>query len=127
MNILIVGNGGREHAFAWKIRQSPACNNLYVAPGNAGSGQIAQNISIAVDDFAALGTFCVENKVDMVVVGPELPLVKGIRDYFAADPKLSSILFVGPGKTGAQLEGLKDFSKQFMLRHGVPTALAKSF
>jgi phosphoribosylamine--glycine ligase len=127
MNILIVGNGGREHAFAWKIRQSPACDNLYVAPGNAGSGQIAQNVSIAVDDFAALGTFCVENKVDMVVVGPELPLVKGIRDYFAADPKLSSILFVGPGKTGAQLEGSKDFSKQFMLRHGVPTALAKSF
>lgn len=127
MNILIVGNGGREHAFAWKIRQSPACDNLYVAPGNAGSGQIAQNVSIAVDDFAALGTFCVENKVDMVVVGPELPLVKGIRDYFAADPKLSTILFVGPGKTGAQLEGSKDFSKQFMLRHGVPTALAKSF
>lgn len=127
MNILIVGNGGREHAFAWKIRQSPACDNLYVAPGNAGSGQIAQNVSIAVDDFAALGTFCVENKVDMVVVGPELPLVKGIRDYFAADPKLSSILFVGPGKTGAQLEGSKDFSKQFMLRHGVPTAQAQSF
>ncbi len=127
MNILIVGNGGREHAFAWKIRQSPACKNLYVAPGNAGSGQIAENVAIAADDFAALGAFCSQKNIDMVVVGPEMPLVKGIRDYFEADPKLRSILFVGPGKAGAQLEGSKDFSKQFMLRHGVPTAKAKSF
>lgn len=127
MNILIVGNGGREHAFAWKIRQSPVCENLYVAPGNAGSGQIARNVPIAVDDFAALGEFCLAQHVDLVVVGPEMPLVKGIRDYFEADPKLRSILFVGPGKEGAQLEGSKDFSKQFMLRHGVPTAKAKSF
>ena len=127
MNILIVGNGGREHAFAWKIRQSPLCENLYVAPGNAGSGQIARNVAIAADDFAALGDFCAANKVDMVVVGPEMPLVKGIRDFFEADPRLRSILFIGPGKAGARLEGSKDFSKQFMLRHGVPTAKAKSF
>jgi phosphoribosylamine--glycine ligase len=127
MNILIVGSGGREHAFAWKISQSPKCQKLFVAPGNTGTSQIATNVSIAVDDFKNLGTFCIENKIDLILVGPEVPLVKGIRDYFSADESLKNILMVGPSKEGAQLEGSKDFSKQFMLRHGVPTAGAKTF
>ncbi len=127
MNILIIGNGGREHAFAWKIRQSPDCDKLFVAPGNAGTASVATNVAIAVDDFKELGSFCIDQKIDLVVVGPEVPLVKGIRDYFEADKALSGILMVGPGKVGAQLEGSKDFSKQFMLRHNVPTAGAKTF
>jgi len=127
MNILIIGNGGREHAFAWKIKQSPDCDKLFVAPGNAGTASVAANVAIAVDDFKQLGSFCIDQKIDLVVVGPEVPLVKGIRDYFEADKALSDILMVGPGKVGAQLEGSKDFSKQFMLRHNVPTAGAKTF
>jgi phosphoribosylamine---glycine ligase len=127
MNILIIGNGGREHAFAWKIKQSPQCDNLYVAPGNAGTAAIANNISIAVDDFESLGKFCQEKDINLVVVGPEVPLVKGIRDYFEQHTALKNIPLVGPGKTGAQLEGSKDFSKQFMLRHRIPTAKARTF
>jgi phosphoribosylamine---glycine ligase len=127
MNVLLIGNGGREHALAWKIKQSPLCEKLFVAPGNAGTGLVAENISIGVDDFEKLGNFCLENKIELVVVGPEVPLVKGIRDYFEADAKLKSIWMVGPGKAGAQLEGSKDFSKQFMLRNNVPTAKAKTF
>lgn len=127
MNILIIGSGGREHAFAWKIKQSPLCSKLYVAPGNAGTGLVAENVSIAVDDFERLGNFCLEKSIVLVVVGPEVPLVKGVRDYFEADKKLKHILLVGPGKVGAQLEGSKDFSKQFMLRNKVPTAQAKTF
>lgn len=127
MNILIIGNGGREHALTWKIRQSPLCDQLYVAPGNAGTSSIAQNVSIAADDFFQLGSFCKENKIELMVVGPEAPLVKGIRDYFESDPWLKDVLIVGPGKNGAQLEGSKDFSKQFMLRNNIPTAKAKTF
>ncbi len=127
MNILIIGSGGREHAFAWKIGQSPKCKKLFVAPGNAGTSLVATNVPIAVDDFAQLGTFCLEQKIDLILVGPEVPLVKGIRDYFSADDKLKNILMVGPGKVGAQLEGSKDFSKQFMVRHAIPTAKAKTF
>src|SRR5258708_17979566 len=127
MNILIIGNGGREHAFAWKISQSPKCEELFVAPGNAGTSLIATNVPIAVDDFEQLASFCLEQKINLILVGPEVPLVKGIRDYFSADEKLKNILMVGPSKEGAQLEGSKDFSKQFMLRHGVPTATAKTF
>ena len=127
MNILIIGNGGREHAFAWKIKQSPLCKNLYVAPGNAGTSLVAINTSIAVDDFSKLGSFCLDKKIDLVLVGPEVPLVKGIRDYFESNAELKSILVVGPGKHGAQLEGSKDFSKQFMLRHNIPTAKARTF
>jgi len=127
MNILIIGSGGREHAFAYKIKQSAQCNKLFVAPGNAGTAEIAQNVSIAVDDFAGLAKLCLENSIDLVVVGPEVPLVKGIRDYFENDPSLKHIAMVGPGKLGAQLEGSKDFSKQFMLRHNIPTAKAKTF
>ncbi len=127
MNILIIGNGGREHALAWKISQSPLCDKLFVAPGNAGTGLVAENISIEIDDFQGLGKFCRENAIELVVVGPEGPLVLGIRDYFESDPWLSDILMVGPGKFGAQLEGSKDFSKQFMLRNGIPTAKARTF
>ena len=127
MNILIVGNGGREHAFAWKIKQSPHCENLYVAPGNAGTSLVAENVPIAVDDFSKLGSFCLDKKIDLLLVGPEVPLVKGIRDYFESTGELRNILVVGPGKNGAQLEGSKDFSKQFMLRHHIPTAKAKTF
>jgi phosphoribosylamine--glycine ligase len=127
MNILIIGNGGREHAFAWKIKQSKQCDKLFVAPGNAGTATVAENVAIAVDDFKTLGNFCLENKIDLVIVGPEVPLVKGIRDYFEADAALKNIAMVGPGKTGAQLEGSKDFSKQFMVRNNVPTAKAKTF
>jgi phosphoribosylamine---glycine ligase len=127
MNVLLIGNGGREHAMAWKIKQSPLCDKLFVAPGNAGTSLVAENISIAVDDFDKLGNFCLANKIELVVVGPEVPLVKGIRDYFEADAQLKNIWMVGPGKMGAQLEGSKDFSKQFMLRNNVPTAKAKTF
>jgi phosphoribosylamine---glycine ligase len=127
MNILIIGNGGREHALAWKIKQSPLCEKLFVAPGNAGTRTLAENISIVVDDFDGLAIFCTQNKIELIVVGPEVPLVKGIRDYFESKAELKDILMVAPGKAGAQLEGSKDFSKQFMLRHGVPTAKAKTF
>lgn len=127
MNILLIGNGGREHALAWKLKQSPRCEKLFIAPGNAGTSLVGENVAIAMDDFARLGSFCVENKVGMVIVGPEAPLVKGIRDFFEADPTLQQILFVGPDRTGAQLEGSKDFSKQFMLRHNIPTAKAQTF
>jgi phosphoribosylamine---glycine ligase len=127
MNILIIGNGGREHAFAFKIKQSKLCKNLYVAPGNAGTASVAENIPIAVDDFEELANFCLSNKIDLVLVGPEVPLVKGIRNFFEADKQLAHTLIVGPDKIGAQLEGSKDFSKQFMLRHGVPTAKAQTF
>src|SRR5687767_14504754 len=127
MNILIISNGGREHALAWKMRQSPLCGELYVAPGNAGTGMIAENVAIAMDDFLKLGQFCQEKDVELMVVGPEAPLVQGIRDYFESNPWLKDILIVGPGKAGAQLEGSKHFSKQFMLRNGIPTAKAKTF
>jgi phosphoribosylamine--glycine ligase len=127
MNILIIGNGGREHALAWKMSQSPLCDKLFVAPGNAGTSQVAQNVNIAVDDFQTLGKFCKDNLIELVVVGPEGPLVLGIRDYFESDPWLKDVLMVGPGKVGAQLEGSKDFSKQFMLRNGIPTAKARTF
>ncbi|MFZ6011335.1 MAG: phosphoribosylamine--glycine ligase [Bacteroidota bacterium] len=127
MNILIIGNGGREHALAWKMRQSPQCDKLYVAPGNAGTALVAENVPITTEDFYRLGQFCQEKKIDLIVVGPEAPLVEGIRDYFESNPWLKDILMVGPGKKGAMLEGSKDFSKQFMLRHGIPTAKARTF
>lgn len=127
MNILVIGNGGREHAFAWKIRQSNLCKNLFIAPGNAGTGLVGENVPIAVDDFEKLGKFCLTKNINLVIVGPEGPLVKGIRNYFENNEKLKSIGLVGPGKEGAQLEGSKDFSKQFMVRNGVPTAKARTF
>ncbi|MFT6872566.1 MAG: phosphoribosylamine--glycine ligase [Roseivirga sp.] len=127
MNILILGSGGREHAFSWKIAQSPQCDKLYIAPGNAGTAAIGQNVNIGVNDFDAIGTFVKENKVDLVVVGPEDPLVNGISDYFKADGELAKVGLVGPSKAGAELEGSKDFSKKFMERHNVPTARSMTF
>jgi phosphoribosylamine---glycine ligase len=127
MNILIIGSGGREHAFAWKISQSKNCENLYVAPGNAGTAQIAKNIDIAVADFEKIKTFVLENDISMVVVGPEEPLVKGIVDFFKADKKLKKIRIIGPDASGAQLEGSKDFSKDFMQKYGVPAGYSKTF
>jgi phosphoribosylamine--glycine ligase len=127
MNILVIGNGGREHALAWKIKQSPRCGKLYVAPGNAGTALVAENVAIATDDFQGLGRLCLEKNIDLVVVGPEAPLVDGIRNHFENDASLKNILMVGPDKTGAQLEGSKDFSKQFMVRNGIPTAKARTF
>ena len=127
MNILLIGNGGREHALAWKIKQSPLCKKLYIAPGNAGTAMVAENVAIGVEDFEKIGNFSVEKKIDLLVIGPEVPLVKGLRDYFENNAQLKHILIVGPGKTGAQLEGSKDFSKQFMFRNNIPTAKAQTF
>jgi phosphoribosylamine--glycine ligase len=127
MNILLIGNGGREHALAWKIRQSKLTGKLYIAPGNAGTANEGENLPIRPDDFVAMGKACMEKGIELVIVGPEVPLVNGVRDYFQKTAGLESILIVGPGAVGAQLEGSKDFSKQFMVRHGIPTAKAKSF
>lgn len=127
MNVLILGSGGREHAIAWKIAQSPLLTNLFIAPGNAGTKQVGKNINIAVSDFKALRQFSIENKINMLVVGPENPLVEGITNYFNQDRELSEILVVGPGKKGALLEGSKDFAKQFMQKNDIPTAAFKSF
>ncbi|MDH6358409.1 phosphoribosylamine--glycine ligase [Parabacteroides sp. PF5-9] len=126
MNILLLGSGGREHALAWKMAQSPKTDRLFIAPGNAGTAQAGTNVSIKADDFPAIKTFVLENKIEMVVVGPEDPLVKGIYDYFQNDSLLSHIPVIGPSKTGAMLEGSKDFAKAFMQRHRIPTARYKS-
>lgn len=124
MNILVLGSGGREHALAWKISQSNLTTKLYVAPGNAGTSQVAENVSMNINDFPSVKSFVLDSKIDMVVVGPEEPLVRGIRDYFKADDLLNKVMFIGPDKKGALLEGSKDFSKAFMEKHGVPTAKA---
>lgn len=127
MNILIIGSGGREHTLAWKIKQSEKCKNLYVAPGNAGTHKIANNLAIAVDDFESIGQAIIEKNIELVIVGPEDPLVKGVRNYIEGNAALHNVLVVGPGKEGAELEGSKDFSKRFMERHGIPTAASKTF
>ncbi len=122
MNILLLGSGGREHAMAWKIAQSPKLSKLFIAPGNPGTAQLGTNLLIAADNFPALKTAVMEYNIDLIIVGPEDPLVKGIVDFFAADADLKNIPVIGPDKFGAQLEGSKDFSKQFMFRHNIPTA-----
>ena len=127
MKILLLGSGGREHALAWKLAQSPKCETLYVAPGNAGTATVGQNIPIKADNFEALAEFVENNHVDMVVVGPEDPLVKGIVDFFKKHPALQHVKMVGPTAQGAQLEGSKDFAKGFMKRHGIPTAAYETF
>lgn len=127
MKILLLGSGGREHALAWKIAQSPKVEKLFIAPGNGGTLTVGENVQIAATDFPALKSFVLEKGVDMVVVGPEDPLVKGVYDFFVNDPELSSIPVIGPSKEGAKLEGSKDFAKAFMLRHDIPTARYKSF
>ena len=127
MKILLLGSGGREHALAWKIAQSPKVEKLYIAPGNAGTTNAGENVNLKADDFKGIKDFVITNSVDMVVVGPEDPLVKGIYDFFKADSQLKDIPVIGPSKAGAQLEGSKDFAKGFMMRHGIPTAAYKSF
>lgn len=122
MKVLLLGSGGREHALAWKINESKRLTKLYVAPGNAGTAGIAENVNIKVTDFEALATFIENTGIEMLVVGPEDPLVEGIRDYFEADARFSRLMIVGPGKAGAILEGSKDFAKEFMIRQGIPTA-----
>ncbi|MCP1381349.1 phosphoribosylamine--glycine ligase [Runella salmonicolor] len=127
MNILILGSGGREHAFAWKIAQSPHCDELYVAPGNAGTAQVATNLPFSYNDFEATAKAIVDLKIKLVIVGPEEPLVNGIVDFLKARPELSRVKIVGPDRLGAQLEGSKDFSKNFMLKYGIPTASSRTF
>ena len=127
MKLLLLGSGGREHALAWKIAQSPKIEKLYVAPGNAGTNNVAENVAIKGDDFEGIRQFVLENGINMVVVGPEDPLVKGIYDYFQNDEELKAIPVIGPSKAGAVLEGSKEFAKGFMQRHGIPTAGYRSF
>jgi phosphoribosylamine--glycine ligase len=126
MKLLLLGSGGREHALAWKIAQSEKIEKLYIAPGNAGTGTVGENVAIKADDFAAIKDFVLKNAVDMVVVGPEDPLVKGVYDFFRNDEALKAIPVIGPSKAGAVLEGSKEFAKGFMQRHGIPTAAYKS-
>jgi len=127
MNILLLGSGGREHAFAWKIAQSPKCDQLFVAPGNAGTAQIATNLSIGVADFEKIKEAVLHHKINLLVVGPEEPLVKGLVDFLAQDEKTRNLPVVGPSKLGATLEGSKDFSKRFIQRHQIPTAAYETF
>jgi phosphoribosylamine--glycine ligase len=127
MTILILGSGGREHTFAWKIAQSPLCQTLYVAPGNSGTSQIAENVNIGVTDFPAIKELVLSKNIEMVVVGPEDPLVLGIHDYFLNDDQLKHVSVIGPQKAAATLEGSKEFAKEFLFRHDIPTAAYQSF
>jgi phosphoribosylamine--glycine ligase len=127
MRILLLGSGGREHALAWKINQSVWANPLYIAPGNAGTAQCGKNVPLDITDFDAIGKFCISEKIEMIIVGPEEPLVKGLYDYFKSHDELEKIYFIGPSKQGAQLEGSKAFAKAFMQRHHIPTAKYREF
>lgn len=127
MKILVLGSGGREHAFSWKIAQSAECEALFVAPGNAGTAAVATNVALGVNDFEGIAAFVKENGIALVVVGPEDPLVNGIADFFASDESLKHVGLIGPSAEGARLEGSKDFSKEFMQKHNIPTALYKTF
>lgn len=127
MNILLLGSGGREHALAWKISQSKKTDKLFIAPGNAGTASVGQNVPLKELDFDGIAKFALENDVKMIVVGPEVPLVEGIADYFSSQPQFKDITVIGPSKLGAQLEGSKDFAKTFMMRHDIPTAAYKTF
>lgn len=127
MNILVLGSGGREHTFAYKIAQSDLCSNLFVAPGNAGTDSIATNVPIPVTDFDAIKKLVLDKNIEMVVVGPEDPLVRGISDFFAKDSELSNVAVIGPSMEGAKLEGSKEYAKEFMSRHNIPTAAYESF
>ncbi|MGB1306887.1 MAG: phosphoribosylamine--glycine ligase [Flavobacteriales bacterium] len=127
MNVLVLGSGGREHALSWKIAQSSLCEKLFIAPGNAGTAQLGENVNISATDFESLKTFVIDNEIEMLVVGPEDPLVKGIYDFFKNDEVLSEVCVIGPSQEGSQLEGSKEYSKQFMQRHDIPTAAYDSF
>ena len=126
MNILILGSGGREHAIAWKIKQSPKCEKIYVAPGNGGTKDIATNLALDINNFERVSDVIMQNQIDLVVVGPEDPLVNGIVDFLKNDPKLKEVRIIGPGAAGAKLEGSKEYSKEFMKKYGIPTADAKT-
>lgn len=127
MNVLILGSGGREHAFAWKISQSSLCKKLLIAPGNAGTAQVGKNIEIGVNDFKKIKELCISEEIEMLIIGPEDPLVNGIYDFFKEDEYLQNITVIGPSKKGAQLEGSKEFSKEFMIKNNIPTASYQSF
>ena len=127
MNVLVLGSGGREHTFAWKIAKSPICNRLFVAPGNSGTATIAKNLEIGVNDFQSIKKAVLKYDIRMVIVGPEDPLVRGIHDFFLNDPDLNNIAVIGPQKAAAQLEGSKEFAKEFLVRHQIPTAAYQSF
>jgi phosphoribosylamine---glycine ligase len=127
MNFLVIGSGGREHTFAWKIKQSALCNNLYIAPGNGGTNNVGENVNIKETDFDKLAEFALNKKIDIIVVGPEAPLVEGIYDYFTQNKSLQHIHVIGPSQKGAMLEGSKSFAKEFMLKHNIPTAAYKEF
>ncbi|MBT8270737.1 MAG: phosphoribosylamine--glycine ligase, partial [Bacteroidia bacterium] len=127
MNVLILGSGGREHTFAWKLSKSPHCDRVFVAPGNSGTAATAENVRVSVNDFEGIKACVLRNKIGMLVVGPEAPLVKGICDYVENDPDLADVIVVGPSKEGAKLEGSKQYAKEFMKRHGIPTAGYQSF
>ena len=127
MNVLIVGSGAREHAFCWKIKQSKQCKNLFIAPGNAGTRELAKNINISIDDFGQIKKTLIKHNINLVIIGPEIPLINGLSDFIYNDSELSHVLVIGPSKAGSMLEGSKDFSKEFMLRHNIPTAPYKTF
>lgn len=127
MRILLLGSGGREHALAWKLNQSVWTNPLYIAPGNPGTATCGKNVPLDIKDFDAIRKFCIDERIEMIIVGPEEPLVNGLYDYFKADEDLKKIFFIGPSKNGAQLEGSKAFAKEFMMRHKIPTASYKEF
>ena len=127
MNILLIGAGGREHAFAFKLSQSPLCTQLFIAPGNAGTSEFGKNVKMNPNDFETVGIFCLENNVELLIVGPEEPLVLGMRDYFEANENLKNILFIGPDKMGATMEASKDWSKAFMYKNNIPTAAYQTF
>jgi phosphoribosylamine---glycine ligase len=127
MRILLLGSGGREHALSWKLSQSPLCESLFISPGNAGTAQCGTNLNIPLSDFAFIKKACIDKKIDLVIVGPEEPLVNGITDFLLAEPALQNLDIIGPNKAGAQLEGSKAFAKAFMMRHTIPTAVYKEF
>ena len=127
MNVLVLGSGGREHTFAWKIAQSPLCNHLFVAPGNSGTASVATNLDISVSDFEGIKSAVLEHNIEMLVVGPEDPLVNGVHDFFLNDDALKHVAVIGPQRAAATLEGSKEFAKEFLFRHNIPTAAYKSF
>jgi phosphoribosylamine--glycine ligase len=127
MNILLLGSGGREHSLAWKLAQSKQCDQLFIAPGNAGTSQYGTNVNLSITDFGAIKKFVLHNNITLLVVGPEEPLVKGVTDFFRKDEQLKQVVVIGPSQYGAQLEGSKAFAKKFMIRHGIPTAAYREF
>ena len=127
MNVLILGSGGREHALAWKVSQSSSCNKLFIAPGNSGTSTVGENVEINVTDFEKIKALAINEEIEMIIVGPEGPLVNGVFDFFNNEPDLQHISVIGPSKKGAQLEGSKNFAKEFMARNNIPTAKYKTF